>query len=255
MVAVAYKPLESYSVRAEEIAKTLESDPPTLALYRRVAACVDPARVVQLQHKYATELAEFDPIGIYKYADLPFWLADKVIVAKELGLDKGRPRTILDIGMGAGHFAAVCQALGHTVVGTDIAVPLYDDICKVLQVDRRIEPTRRRELLPPLGKKFDFVTVIWQVFHITNYLPDGGREHWTPNDWAFFLNDLIANHMSFPGSIFLYLNANVGPDGEAFDAPLLDWSRSRGAKVDEARGRVLFDPIEGPDVLSRAATT
>jgi SAM-dependent methyltransferase len=249
-----YQPLQDYRERVEEVAQTFESNPTSMALYRRVTERVDPRRVADLQHKYAEQLVDFDPIGLFKYADLPFWLADKVNTVRQLGLDKGEPRTILDIGMGAGHFAALCQALGHTVVGTDISVPLYNDICEVLQVDRRIEPTRLRTPLPDLGRKFDLVTVIWQVFHVLAYHPNGDRDHWTPEDWRFFLDDLTRHHMRYPGAIFLHLNRNVMAAGEAFDAPLLQWCKDVGGKVDEVWGKVLFAPLERPDAFAGTAS-
>jgi hypothetical protein len=250
---LAYKPLDDYRERVEEIAETFEGSPESLAIYRRVADRVDPERVSALQHKYAAELVDFDPIGLFKYADLPFWLADKVNIVRQLGLDRCEPRTILDIGMGAGHFAAVCQALGHTVVGTDIEVPLYDDICEALELDRRIEPTRLRTPLPDLGLKFDMVTIIWHMFHILRYLPNGDREHWTTDDWAFFFEDLIANHMHYPGILFLYLNPNISATGQAFDAPLMQWCREHGASVDDAGGRILFNSISSWQSVSNAA--
>lgn len=245
-----YRPLADYRERVEEIGKTLESNPATLALYRRVTDAIDPRRVVEIQQKYAAELIDFDPVGIFKYADLPFWIATKVVTARELGLDRGGPKTILDIGMGAGHFAAVCQALGHRVVGTDISVPLYDDICEALCVDRRIEPTRHRTPLSDLGAKFDLVTIIWQVFHILAYLPNGDRAHWSIEDWHFFFDDLARHHMRYPGVIYLHLNLNVGSTGQEYDPALFQWCRDRGAKIDETWGRVLFPRLEGPDAFN-----
>ena len=239
-----YKPLADYRERVEEIAETLESSPAVLAIYRKAADRVDPKRVAALQRKYAADLVDVDPIRLFKYADLPFWLADKAYIVRQIGLDRCEPRTILDIGMGAGHFAAVCQAMGHTVVGTDIGVPLYDDICEALEQDRRIEPTHLRTPLPDLDMKFDMVTVIWQMFHILRYLPDGNREHWTTDDWAFFLQDLVDRHMRYPGTIYLYLNPNINASGKAFDAPLMRWCKDHGAIVDVTRGRILFNSID-----------
>ena len=245
---VTFKPLSDFRERAAEVGVAFAADPQTAEIYWRVIDAIDPGRVAGLQEKYRAELTDFHPAGEFKYADLPYWIAHKAVYVREIGLDRGPPRTILDIGMGAGHFAAVCQALGHTVVGTDIAVPVYDDICAALSVDRRIEPTKRREPLPGLGVKFDFVTVIWQVFHIVSYLPDGNREHWSTDDWRFFLKDIIEHHMRFPGVIFIELNANKNAKGESFDASLMEWSLERGARIDETRGRILFDKISGPRV-------
>lgn len=249
---MAYEPLVDYRTRVDEVAKTLEHDTEAHAIFRRVADRVDPAHVRALQEKYAADLVDFDPIALFKYADIPWWLADKVSLVRELGLHRCEPRRILDIGMGAGHFAAVCQSLGHTVVGTDISVPLYDDICIALDVDRRIEPTRWRTPLPSLGQKFDVVIVIWQMFHIIRYLPDGNREHWSVDDWEFFLRDLVERHMTPPGAIFLHLNKNVSAVGQAFDAPLLSWARDHGASIDEAWGKIHLDTVASWDSIDNA---
>ena len=244
-------PATDFLRRAEEVAEAgLAGDGEALSLYWRVIDAVDPTTVMKLQGRHAELFASFAPGHICKYADLPFWLAHNVVLARQLGLDGGAKRAILDIGMGAGHFAAVCQALGHTVVGTDVSVPLYEEICAVLKVDRRIAPTRRRAPLPDLGARFDLVTIVRQVFHIVSYGTDGVREHWSTDDWAFFLDDLVRNHLRDPGTIFLKLNPNVTPGGLALDAALMRWCESHGAKVAPGAGRILFEGIAGPGWLT-----
>lgn len=226
-----------YRQRVDEIAQTLAPQPRYQSIFATVTDRVDPAGVAALQRKYADSLRDFHPAGVFKYADIPYWIAHKIALAVQLGLDERPPLSLLDIGMGAGHFAAVCQALGHKVIGTDISVPVYDDICGVLGVDRRIEPTRLRQPLSPLGAQFDMVTVIWQVFHVIRQHKDGSRDHWSPRDWGFFLQDLIDHHMTPVGDIFIKLNRNV-IDGElAYDAVLLDWCERMGERSTAPRAR------------------
>jgi SAM-dependent methyltransferase len=228
------------------------SNPRLVAIYWRVIDRVDRAKIAQIREKYRDHADDFDLVGGFKYLDVPYWLADKVRTAVALGLADGPPRTILDIGMGAGHFAAACQALGHTVVGTDIAVPLYDDICQALGVDRRIAPTRHRQPLPDLGLKFDLITIIGQIFHIVRHLRNGERLHWSTDDWAFFLRDLILNHVTYPGDLYLHLNPNRYPDGLRLDTDLLGWCERHGAIVDFAAGKIWFNDVAGWETLETA---
>ena len=250
-----YRPLDDFDGRAAEVARSLSSSGGLLATYWQVIDAVDRKRIADIREKYRGHEDDFRLVGGFKYLDLPYWLADKVRVAVALGLTDGRRRAVLDVGMGAGHFAAVCKALGHTVVGTDISVPLYDDICEALGVDRRIAPTRHRQPLENLGMKFDLVTVIGQIFHIVRRLANGEREHWSTDDWGFFLHDLVSRHMNSPGDIYLHLNPNREADGLKLDAALLAWCEARGAVVDPVAGKVWFNDIaEGNPLTEWRAT-
>ena len=116
-----------------------------LAIYDRTCATLDVAAFAQLQDKHRHELADFNPSGHLKYFDLPYWIWHKTALAVELGLDRKIAGTILDLGVGAGHFPAICQAYGHKVVGIDIANDQYDDLCAYFRVERitqRILPGR-----------------------------------------------------------------------------------------------------------------
>ncbi len=237
------KPLDDYGARIEQMAAEFAPGSKALHVYRDVIERVDWDRILQIREIYKDKSHEFRVVGGFKYLDLAYWLADKVRVAVSLGLADGPPRTILDIGMGAGHFAAVCQTLGHTVVGTDISVPLYDDICRTLGVDRRIEPTRFRAPMHDLKVKFDFVTVIGQTFHIAKRLPSGERVHWAVEDWSYFLDDLVSNHMYYPGEIYIHLNANRYADGLRLDDTLLAWCEFQGAAVDHKLGKIRFTDV------------
>jgi predicted RNA methylase len=245
------QPAKDFRERAAEVAREAPMDGPSTEIYWRVISTIDPAEVAALQSRYAADLVDFKPSGMFKYLDLPFWIWRQVGVARRLGLDHGGPRNILDIGMGAGHFAAVCRSLGHTVAGTDIAVPLYDEICRLLGVDRRIEPTRLRQPLADLGLKFDLVTIVWQLFNVRTRHRDGDHEYWTTADWKFFLDDLARRHLRYPGSIWIELNTNFNSKGSANDAAFMRWSAERGAHVDQGRGRILLNHLQGPRVLRK----
>lgn len=227
-------------------------NPLKLAIFRRVCGAVDADAVAALQREFSHELTDFHPTGPFKYADIPFWVSDKINTAIYLGLHESDPKAILDIGMGGGHFAAVCKALGHTVVGTDISVPIYNALCRVLQVDRRLVRTQYRTPMPPLGAKFDLITVIGQVFNVVKRLGPGRVVYWDAGDWAFFLKDLVDNHLSEGGSIFLHLNPNLTERGVERDPALFQWARDLGAQVDEYAKKILFKQIASSRLFDEA---
>jgi hypothetical protein len=252
---VTYKPLMDFTERSEEISNTIDPKSQTLSIFTDVISRVDPKEVSNFQKKYASSLKEFASASRFKYADLPFWILDKINVAMSLDLHRCEKKSILDIGMGGGHFAMVCGVLGHKVVGTDKSVPLYDDICRIFRSDRRFISTELRRPLQDLGTKFDMIVVIGQIFNFIKPIVKGNIRYWTPDDWSFFLKDLIVNHMRYPGSIFLQLNPNIAGNGTERDKVLLQWTRDHGATADEVTNRVLFSDIGGWDTLEAVART
>jgi hypothetical protein len=112
------QPAKDFRERAAEVAREAPMDGPSTEIYWRVISTIDPAEVAALQSRYAADLVDFKPSGMFKYLDLPFWIWRQVGVARQLGLDHGGPRNILDIGMGAGHFAAVLHRWRAERVGS-----------------------------------------------------------------------------------------------------------------------------------------
>ena len=229
-----YKPLMDFDARAKEIADTLSHDPHASLIFAKVIEPVDRRKVVGIQEKYRKDLLEFNPFGNFKYADLPFWIAHKISRVISLGLDKCEPLSILDIGCGGGHFPAVCQALGHQVIGIDIQVHLYDDICDALGVDRRNLPIYRHKPLPELGRKFDLVTAIWISFDSVGSDAQGNRIYWSIEDWEFFLIDMFDHRLNPGGKIYLELNPQYLEGGKTgFNPVLLEGFRRLGATATE----------------------
>ncbi len=237
-------PLTDFQVRAGEMRLTLPKGD-AQEIYDLTIDTIDRSRVRAMQDKYRDHLIEFDPNGIYKYADLPYWVARNVELARRLKLDMAPPLRILDIGMGAGHFAAVAQALGHRVVGTDIPVPLYDDIALALDLDRRIAPVVARQPYPPLDGPFDRIMIIWQVFDYIRSYPDGSRDYWPVADWEFLLRDLAVNHALPEGIIHLELNCHYQGSDVFYDQDLLGFCVKHGGDVSQSDLGIVDLPVAG----------
>lgn len=225
-----------------KVLKKLESDPQALQIYKKAAARIDQEQLVQFFKKYESQLSDFHPESEYKYADFSRWLEHKLWRVMDLELHNKQPMSILDIGMGPGHFSAICDALGHTCIGIDLDIPFYNDLCNMHSVNRKIHFIKRQERIPSLGTKFDLVTIIWQTFDIVSYGEHDTRTYWTVDDWTYLFNDLIENHMKHSGSVYIELNKKVFDDGSReFDPALLAWFQSQGASVNRESGKIYFE--------------
>ena len=231
---MSYFPLMDFGARARQVRETIPEA--VLSVYDETIKRVNRDSIAAFQDKHRVDLQSFDPVGIHKYADVPFWIGRSTLVAQRLELDRGPVGRILDIGMGGGHLAAVAQALGHEVTGTDISVPLYDDLADALGLDRRIAPIRRRELHPDVGGPFDRILIIWQVFDYIRQIDEQNREYWLLSDWVALLQDLARNQSHAGSSIHVELNRQVHGDEQYFDQVLLEWCEALGAKVQKETG-------------------
>lgn len=196
----------------------------------------DAYAALQARHRTTIESA-VRADGNQKYIDVPYWTAHKLAMAKKLGLTSGPPKALLDLGTGAAHILRIAVDHGHTALGIDIAEPTYADIAQLLGVDRRVHRVDRRTKLPDFGRKFDIVSSIWIKYDDISSGDD--LEYWTNADWAFQLNDLVDNHLTFPGRLFFVLNAQRRANGKyELDQEALTWFQSHGATIDRTSGEV-----------------
>lgn len=208
-------------------------------------ARVDREWLEELQRRHASARQKAASDSQYKYLDVPRYVLEKLLLAYELQLESGLPRRILDIGMGAGHFPLVCRFYGHEVIGIDIENALYAEIAECLGVARAIVPVRPLEALPEFGGTFDLITACEIKF---NDKPDrdGRRDYWSLAEWRFLLDDLLTNHLRYPGTLYLQLNVEQGrhPLGykrTGFNKELMSMAARNGARVDRRRGVIRFD--------------
>lgn len=238
------QPLEVFDRRVREVEDSI-----TKAEYKTVFAAavdrIDPEEYVELQTKWRDRLENFDPKFIYKYFDVCFWIMDKIERAKRLDLFDRPPLRILDLGTGAGHFPAVCAALGHEVIGLDVEVPLYTDLARLMKVDRRIFRLSPRLPLPDLGR-FDVITGVAVSFDSLGRDDKSVRRYWTLEDWAYLIRHLSEDRMRYPGRLYFELNFQVLADNSLrYDQRLLGACARAGADVVAAKGRISFE-VDGP---------
>ena len=181
--------------------------------------------------------ADPPPLGYSKYLNIREWLLDKLTYFHLLGLHKVRGLRILDLGTGAGYFPYICAFYGHRAVALDLdIIPMYNELCQFLRVDRRTYKIVRFEKLPDFGTRFDLVTGFMIKFN-QHDLPD----QWGVNEWSFILDDLVGNQLAPSGRIFLALN--TCRDGTWYDDALKRLFLQRGCTV---RGnQVLLDMGSG----------
>jgi len=147
------------------------------------------------------------PKDATKFLDLDQWLNVNVRRAMILGLHRLAGLQVVDLGCGAGLFACVCRALGHTAVGVDIPESelqspereIYGGLCEALGV-RVI----RQSIRP-----FEPLLLAGSVDLITSYMVrfnklEKGRD-WGRGEWKYFVDDMLS-HLQPSGRLVLKLN-------------------------------------------------
>ncbi|MEO8926241.1 MAG: hypothetical protein ABI306_03675 [Caulobacteraceae bacterium] len=247
------KPLEPLDRRVAEVEASIAS-PEFKKIFRAAVDRIDAEEYLRLQAKWQEHLVHFNPKFVYKYFDVCFWIKDKIQRAKRLDLFDRPALRILDLGTGAGHFPAVCAALGHEVVGLDVEVALYADLARLMKVDRRIFALAPRRPLPDLGR-FDVVTGVAVSFDSLGRDGAQARRYWTLDDWAWLIRHLSEERMRYPGRLYFELNYQVLADGALrYDQALLQACAAAGAEVLADKGRISF-AVNGPIVLGRDEPT
>lgn len=203
---------------------------------------IDREKFEAIRARYAVENPGEAPP---KYLDWRFWLEANLGRIRNLDLDRGPRRTVLDIGSGSGYFLYICRLLGHDALGIDIDVKLmFREMTKLLGVDRVTWHIQPFVPLPDLGRKFDVITAYMICFN-----KHGSARPWGVPEWEFLLNDL-SKYLSPRGRIWLELNRE--PDGTCYTPELKQFFETRGAEVDSRR--VIFNSVlRAPAATARAA--
>ncbi len=208
-------------------------------------ATVDQSGLDALYREYAQRIGEASAESRYKYLDVGYHTLESLLLARKLGLHEGPPRRVLDIGTGGGYLPFVCRFYGHDAVGIDVEDVFYDGLAACLGV-RRIEGTVRPQTpLPDLGGRFDVIAACGIVFH-NKGRTERGRVFWSSEDWRFFLNDLVAQQLRTPGTIYLVPNRQTigrrfGRERRAYSPDLMGLAGRNGAAVNRRRGTIRFN--------------
>jgi SAM-dependent methyltransferase len=195
-----------------------------LDLYGLISA-IDPNQFETLRKHH---LARDPSNGWLKYLNLQKWMAVNLRRVRDLGLDRGLGKRILDLGCGAGYFLFISQYFGHDVVGLDIDdSAFFSDMILMLGLSRVIWQIRPLVRLPKLGRKFDLITAFMICFN-------GHKSHqlWRQKEWRFFLDDLD-QHLAPDGRICLGFNREE--DGHFYDNDLREFFEARGAVIHSGR--------------------
>ncbi len=197
---------------------------------------IDPEALRELRERHGSPPAGARDLWHHyvKYLEVDKYLRINIRRVQFLQLHRSPPKEILDVGCGAGFFLFVAQACGHRGLGLDVGdVPLFDDLIRLLGVERVLGRIERLKPLPEFGRKFDLITAFSTAFH-------GGRGtswKWGVKEWDFLISDL-GRHLKPGGQIFFGLNPAYG--GKYYTDEMLDLFLRRGAWVE--RENVLFPP-------------
>lgn len=170
-----------------------------------------------------------------KYLEIERWMEINLKRVRDLGLDLGERKRVLDIGCGTGYFLYICKFLGHDVLGLDLdEEPGFTEMVELLGVKRVIWRIEAYQPLPDLGRKFDVITA-----HMICFNAHKSDKLWKISEWEFFLDDLAERHLEPGGQICLELNREY--DDSLYTPELKEYFEARGAEVHTQR--VLFNPL------------
>ena len=175
-------------------------------IYRQISAGIDASEIEALRARArATHEHEYE-----KYLDFPYYLRLNVSRALALGLDDGKPRRVLDIGCGAGHFLLTCRHLGHSILGLDLDwIAVFNESVAYFEIPRVTHEIRPFEPLPGFAEPFDLITAFAAKFERYDSASGTADKIWGSPEWAFFLKEV--RERLAPGGIF-HMKLNVTAD-------------------------------------------
>jgi len=207
----------------------------------RITKTIDQEKFRKIYQRHAVA----DPGDAWpKYLDLQPWMEINLQRVRNLGLDLGGRKRVLDIGSGTGYFLYICQYLGHDVLGLDLdEEPGFTEMIELLRVKRKIWRVEAYKPLPDLGPKFDVITA-----HMICFNGHKSDKLWKIPEWEFFLDDLT-KHLVQGGQIGLELNREY--DDTNYTPELKHYFETRGAEIHTQR--VHFNPLRpAPSEVARA---
>ena len=139
-----------------------------------------------------------------KYFNLDGYIGEHVKRAMRLNLHINVGRQVLDIGTGFGYFPYVCEFFGNGAQAIDVSGhDLFDDVTNFLRVKKTHHFINAFEPLPTFDRKFDVINATQIAFvHIRG----SGGKRWGDEEWGFFLDHLINDHLTEKGIISLEFN-------------------------------------------------
>ena len=198
----------------------------------RITETIDREKFQQIYDRYAMH----DPGDEWpKYLEIERWMEINLKRVRDLGLDLGGRKRVLDIGSGTGYFLYICQYLGHDVLGLDLDEERgFTEMVELLGVKRVIYRVEACQPLPDLGPRFDVITA-----HMICFNGHKSDKLWKIPEWEFFLNDLGERHLAPGGQVCLELNREY--DDSLYTPELKEYFEARGAEIHTQR--VLFNPL------------
>jgi SAM-dependent methyltransferase len=198
----------------------------------RITQTIDREKFQQIYDRYAMR----DPGDEWpKYLEIERWMEINLKRVRDLGLDLGGRKRVLDIGSGTGYFLYICQYLGHDVLGMDLDEERgFTEMVELLGVKRVIYRVEAYQPLPDLGPRFDVIAA-----HMICFNGHKSDKLWKIPEWEFFLDDMAERQLAPGGQVCLELNREY--DDSLYTPELKEYFEARGAEIHTQR--VLFNPL------------
>lgn len=157
-----------------------------------------------------------------KYLDIAKHTFQNLKKVRALGPHTMRPGGVLDIGAGAGFFCYAAKLCGHEAIAiqpfdrTTKPYQILLDLLGVAMSDQAIDEQQPIARSSPVTDRFDLITAFAIMFNRRGMGVDA--EHWTAEDYQFFLDDLRANLLRPGGRVVLKLHGPLYGEEDDFGA-------------------------------------
>lgn len=214
----ARNPMAPLDERANAICASLLSAEER-RIFSRVVQTIDrdAYEAARRRHDVERQFAN-RPSHPVKYFDVAHYIARDIPIAIRLGLHTSPPITVLDIGAGPCIFGAICKALGHTYVASDVLskdTPVLSDVAALFGFERLECKVSAYEPVPIAGRYNLIVAhrAMFDLFSVAEARVNDGRAFWGTKEWDFFVKDVTTRLLAPSGRLHVWLNPQTHRDG------------------------------------------
>ena len=175
-------------------------------LEKKIKETINLKKLNEIKNKYLDQELKYFNIDF----EIPFKLR---FATQYLYLEFPPKKDILDIGTGFGYLPFIAKYFDHNIILTDVSSSrskwhqMAEEVlhCYRLKKDFSFSVESKKKIPSEIGR-FDMITSLGTVFH----------HSWKLDDWYFFLDDLIDNHLKKNIDTVIYFQVNINRSWDEF---------------------------------------
>lgn len=149
-----------------------------------------------------------------KFLSFSHYMDSKWEHFQRLGLHLKRPKKILDVGCGPGHFQLLSSFFNHDAIGLDLFFEdphVFNCLIKFFGQTRYDHKITSKNFWPDSIDRFDLITVLLCQFDVLEGI------YWAEETWARFLKETFQHHITSTGIMYISLTSDPNRPKGIFD--------------------------------------